>query len=87
LSYSQIEEIETSIALTKVQNSDERRIALPRGIQASTFTHLAWDNIDRCEETLSGAGTTHRVNGIIVQPGVRPSEELSIVIDKKKLDH
>ncbi|CAH3137149.1 unnamed protein product, partial [Porites lobata] len=30
-------------------------------------TTLAWDNIDRLEETLSGEGTSHRVNGIAVQ--------------------
>ena len=29
---------------------------------------LAYDNIDALEETLSGTGTSHRVNGIIVQP-------------------
>ncbi|KAK3874081.1 hypothetical protein Pcinc_020951 [Petrolisthes cinctipes] len=31
---------------------------------------LAWDNIDRLEETLIGGGTSHRVNGIAVQPTV-----------------
>jgi len=29
---------------------------------------LAFDTIDTQEETISGAGTAHRVNGIIVQP-------------------
>lgn len=37
------------------------------------FTTLAWDNIDRLEETLSGAGTSHRVNGIAVQSKVAGS--------------
>ena len=31
------------------------------------FTTLAWDNIDRAEETSSGEGTSHRVNGTAVQ--------------------
>ena len=31
---------------------------------------MAWDNIDRLEETLSGKGTSHRVNGIVVQARV-----------------
>lgn len=31
-------------------------------------TILAFDNIDRLEETASGAATSHRVNGIIIQP-------------------
>ena len=34
------------------------------------FTTLAWDNIDRLEETTSGEGTSHRVNGIAVQPRI-----------------
>ncbi len=29
---------------------------------------MAWDNIDILEETQTGGGTSHRVNGIIVQP-------------------
>ena len=34
--------------------------------RASTlFTTLAWDNIDQIEETLSGEGISHRINGII----------------------
>jgi hypothetical protein len=31
------------------------------------FTILACDNIDQLEETLIGAGTSHRVSGIAVQ--------------------
>ena len=34
------------------------------------FITLAWDNIDRLEETTSGEGTSHRVNGIAVQPRI-----------------
>lgn len=39
-------------------------------IYPGVFTTLAWDNIDRLEETLSGDGTFHRINGIAVQPQV-----------------
>lgn len=31
-------------------------------------TTLTFDNFDGLEETLSGGGTSHRVNGIIIQP-------------------
>lgn len=31
---------------------------------------LVWDHIDRLEETLTGSGTSSRVNGIAIQPGV-----------------
>ena len=34
------------------------------------LTTLAWDNIDRLEETLRGKGTSHRVNDIAVQASV-----------------
>jgi len=33
-------------------------------------TMLAWGNTDRLKETLSGGGTSHRINGIAVQPRV-----------------
>ncbi|KAG0717026.1 hypothetical protein GWK47_008292 [Chionoecetes opilio] len=44
-----------------------QRAVLPLSIKAHVFTNLAWDNIDRLEETLTGKGTSHRVNGIAVQ--------------------
>ena len=37
-------------------------------VQPSVRTFIAFDNIDRQEEVLSGAGTSRRVNGFIVQP-------------------
>ena len=45
----------------------DNEVPLPENIQAYGNTTLAWDNIDRLEKTLSGAGTSHRVNGIAVQ--------------------
>ena len=36
------------------------------------FTTLAWDNIDRLEETVSGEETSHRINGIAIQS--KPTE-------------
>ena len=35
-----------------------------RNIYQGVFITLAWDNIDRSEETTSGDGTSHRVNAI-----------------------
>ena len=37
---------------------------------AIEFTHLAWENIDRLEETITGKVASHRVNGIAVQSKV-----------------
>lgn len=66
VSYSQLEEIDTALCLQKLI-STESDIALPTNIHPGLFTTLAWDNIDRLEETVSGMGTSHRVNGIAVQ--------------------
>jgi len=51
------------------------------------FTTLAWDNIDQIEETLTGEGTTHRVNGIIVQPttfGPEPNKPVHPAVRKTR---
>ena len=66
VSYSQLQEIDTALCLQKLSLSDCQP-ALPRDIHPRVFTTLAWDNIDRLEETLSGEGPSHRVNGIAVQ--------------------
>jgi hypothetical protein len=47
----------------------------------------AWDSIVQLEETLSGAGTSHRVNGISVQSivaGFVPEKVLPEVTKSKK---
>ena len=65
IAYSQLEEINTALCLQKMASTIE--IPLPDNIQPHVSTTLAWDNIDCLEETLSGEGTSHRVNGIAVQ--------------------
>ena len=67
IAYSQIEEINTALCLQKMALTPDNEVPLPENIQAYVNTTLAWDNVDRLEETLSGAGTSHRVNGIAVQ--------------------
>ncbi|XP_033475188.1 uncharacterized protein LOC117252428 [Epinephelus lanceolatus] len=66
VSYSQVEEIDKALCLQKQAASGDV-VPLPQNIKPGLFTTLAWDNIDRLEETLSGEGTSHRVNGIAVQ--------------------
>lgn len=58
VSYSQVEEIDTALCVQKLSVS-EGQAALPRDIHPGIFTTLAWDNIDRLEETTSGDGTSH----------------------------
>lgn len=69
VSHSQVQEIDTALCLQKMELSRDDT-PLPTNIYPNVFTTLAWDNIDRLEETVSGAGTSHRVNGIAVQAEV-----------------
>ena len=55
-------EHDTALAEQLARKSD-----VPLGFLKKTLTCLAWDNNDFGEETLSGKGTTHNTNGIIVQ--------------------
>ncbi|KAG0724427.1 hypothetical protein GWK47_040575 [Chionoecetes opilio] len=61
----------------------------PTASKTSTLvcSQPAWDNIDRLEETLSGAGTSHRVNGFAVQFQVAGSvpEKVLPEITKSKI--
>jgi hypothetical protein len=64
VSYSKVAEIEAALATQKLS---EAETIVPSAIQRNIPATLVFDNIDRLEETLSGSGTTHRVNGIVVQ--------------------
>ena len=70
ISYSKLLEIETSLCMLKLSKSQSISLCLPKYILPHVNTTVAFDNIDRIEETLSGGGTSHCVNGIIVQPKV-----------------
>jgi hypothetical protein len=58
-------EMDTALALQKLTVEDELEIAIPSNIQADVPATVAYA-IDRLEETLSGGGTSHYVNGIAV---------------------
>ena len=64
-----MEEIETSLCIKKIQNQSAE-VALPRSIIPGVDAQVVFDNIDHLEETESGSGTSHRVNGIIIQKRV-----------------
>ena len=87
IAYSPLETISTAMCLQKMASASE--IPSPDNIQPLVSTSLAWDNIDRLEETLSGEGTSHRVNGIAVQarhfgPQLPPDTSTQIVKTKKE---
>ena len=56
VSYSQLEENDTALCLQKMAAATHLRCVLPSTMYECVFTMLAWDNIDRTEETLTGKG-------------------------------
>ena len=64
-SYDSIQRLETALALEQLRNPD----GIPEHFQPSVMTVLVFDNIDFAEETVSGAGSTHNMNGIMFQMG------------------
>ncbi|XP_070538664.1 uncharacterized protein [Ptychodera flava] len=68
-SHSQILQHDTALAIQQLQGN-----GIPPGFQEGVFTTLVWDNNDFGEETLTGKGTTHNTNGIILQ---RMQDEVS----------
>ena len=91
ISYSQLEEIDTALCLQKLGDSDESDVVLPTNVLLGIPTTLAYDNIGRIEETLSGAGTSHRVNGIVIQPLAPtvkppPKDQTAVKTRKRSID-
>ena len=89
VAYSQLEEINTALCLQKMSATPGNEVPLPENICPFVGTTLAWENIDRLEETLSGGGTSHRVNGIAVQavhfgPQLPPASVPAMVKSKKR---
>ena len=71
---------DTALALLS-REEEGTEITIPRNIIPNVFTTIVWDNNDFNEETVSGKGTTHVANGIIVQNAEvspRPAEKKTI---------
>ena len=70
VSYHLVEEIETEYALKVINEQRENRVVIPPIVTQeetrSTVALMVADNIDNLECTLSGSGTSHRVNSILV---------------------
>jgi len=68
VSYDLVEEIETEYALDVINKQRENRVAasITQEECKSTVALMVADNIDNLECTLSGSGTSHRVNSILV---------------------
>ena len=84
-SYTKLE-VDTALCIEKI-HSTSSAFTLPSGTHTNVPTVLAFDNIDRVEETLSGSGTSHRVNGIIVQPltlSCQPPAQANVTNNKRE---
>ena len=87
MSYSFLQELITESAFAKIEGVPNDYIVLPGNCAKGVFTIEVDDNIDRNEETLSGLGTTHKVNSILIQPGRFNAMESSPIVgpsEKKK---
>ena len=82
MSYSKWEQMDTALCINKLAMEPGLGVVLPTNTYPCVPTTMAFDNIDRLEETLSGRGTSHRVNGIIVQPEVA----MFLLLQKKNSD-
>ena len=73
------------MCLKKIESEEEMAVILPSNVYPGVPTTLAFDNIDRLEETLGRGGTSHRVNGIVIQQMVRTVEAPTpVMVTKQK---
>ena len=67
ISYTQLEEVQTAMAERHLERTHEGEVFFPSNINPSSRVSLCFDNNDISEETLSGSGTTHCTNGVMIQ--------------------
>ena len=60
-SYKKVIRLETALAAQQLAT------AIPAGFVSGMWSAVVWDNIDFSNETLSGSGSVHYVNGILLQ--------------------
>ena len=59
--------LEIDIAITQKEVNRTGDLVLPANIEKTATAVFCFDNFDLCEETCTGANTTHCTNGIIIQ--------------------
>lgn len=79
ISYDQVLQIETRLAEEQLK-TEVNGVVLPKIIQPNVFSTFCWDNIDLIEETLSGQGTTHCTNGIVIRRQVAGCEPPTVEV-------
>ena len=66
-SSSKLLEYETALAEDLIRQNESEDCHIPSNIDPDLPVIFCWDNNDLIEETLTGKGTTHCTNGIVVQ--------------------
>ena len=84
VSYSLLMEAHTENAYHIVEKQMKSGCVIPRNCRAELFSVYIADNIDRCEETLNGYGTTHKVNNVLIQQGGHFQKEVLCNSPKRK---
>lgn len=80
-SYTKFAEVDAAYAIQKIATNSG---LVPEEIQLYQQASMFYDNIDRSEEILSGAGTTDRVNEIVIQKASIGPKLIQNFIDKSK---
>lgn len=78
-SWDTVVSLDTSLAELQLTAGND----IPSDFSKDVPTVLVWDNIDFSEETLSGRGTTHHTNGIMIQPSAQRGETDRVISLKK----
>ena len=86
ISFTILEELETEYAINLIQDAQTgpNFVFVPEELVPNTTNITAWDNIDQVETTLTGAGTSHRCNGIGVQPKLAQTHDTKTIEPKTK---
>ena len=73
LGYSQEQYVERKVVVSTYEEtkvfSIAQDIVIPRNICSQKFATIVWDNNDFSEETSTGRGTSHVLNGILILGG------------------
>ncbi|KAL8624537.1 hypothetical protein ACOMHN_005839 [Nucella lapillus] len=75
-----------ALCLQKLACALNERVVLPQHIQPYVFTNLSWDNIDRLEATVTGAGKRFQDAGLgdlCVESGILAGGSVAGVFEGK----
>ena len=89
IGYNLVEEIETEFALKVIKEQTLNRVLIPdecKQLDNPSVALMVADNIDNLECTMGGAGTSHRVNSILILKR-QPRETLEKNLDEEDVHY